>query len=154
MKNTLKILAILIVSIAMSCKNESPKHSTEGTTNPLNEDLTKTTNYKKNGNFENRDDNSYNITKTTDSIYENWNLDDPKRQQILYSKFNMSPEQIQKYEKALQDWWDFDDDNPYEKLSANERIEEEDKIMRTILNESQLENYQKWANENDERNNI
>lgn len=151
MKSRFKMLVILICTIALSCKNESPQKSTEGRMVTDNEELTNTTNYKKNGNFENRDDHSYSITQTTDSIYENWNLDDPKRQEILYSRFNMSDKQIKEYEKALREWWDFDDDNPYEKLSANDRIDKEDEILENILDDSQYDKYKEWANKNDER---
>lgn len=86
------------------------------------------------------------------SIEENWNLDDPKRRESLYANFNMSDDQIQKYEKAIDLWkGSVQGEEAYELLSANEKIKKEDSILKSILNESQYERYKKWARANDLR---
>ncbi|EGV44625.1 hypothetical protein BZARG_1515 [Bizionia argentinensis JUB59] len=147
MKTISKILAIGIFSFVISCKNESATKTEELAPNPMNEELTKTTNYKESGNF--KEDN-YRLSSTKDSLVVNWNLDNPERQEDLYTTFKMTEEQIQRYEKALKDWRS-DVENPYDKLSANERIKKEDEILKDILTDSQYKDYKKWANENDDR---
>lgn len=148
MKTIHKTFLALLLITSMSCKNTTSEKESQGTINPKNEELTNTTNYKESGNFE---DERYNIEKSTDSIDENWNIDDPKRKQMLYSRFDMTQEQIQKYEVALEQWWKSDSDAPYEKLSANERIKKEDEILKNILDKGQYSRYKDWANENDNR---
>lgn len=148
MKTTFKIMAIIILMVSVACKNESPKHSTEHNTIKNNVDPTKTTNYKENGNFE---ENTIENNTVDDSLSTNWNIDDPKRQQSLYTIFSMTKEQITRYENALGQWKVESLDNPYEKMSASERISKEDKILKDILNASQYEKYRKWTNRNDER---
>lgn len=149
MKNVFKVVLIAILGVVFSCKNNTTEQNVEGRVNPLNEDLTKTTNYKKNGNFE--DNETFNVTEDSDSINENWNLNDPDRQKALYSRFRMDDTQIEMYETALENWWSIDLDHPYDKLSANERIKEEGAILKEILNDSQFNQYSQWANDNDER---
>ena len=148
MKNRSKFLVLFLLAFILSCKNESPQESTKGTTNTLNKELTKTTNYKESGNFE---ESTYNINAETDSLSQNWNLNDSKRQQKLYSRFNMTQNQMQKYEKALKNWLDSDPEDPYDKFSANKRIKEEAEILKVILTKEQYKNYTEWANENDDR---
>ncbi|WP_132215093.1 hypothetical protein [Mariniflexile fucanivorans] len=149
MKNSIKLLGLLLLVFLMSCKNESSKSTTIDTPNATNEELTNTTNYKENnGNF---NDETYDINKQTDSLNENWNLNDPNRQKLLFSTFDMSQNQIQKYKTALKKWWNEDVENQYDKLSANERIEKERDILKEILDDSQFENYKDWANKNDDR---
>ncbi|GGG52684.1 hypothetical protein [Bizionia arctica] len=148
MKTRYTILALSILVLGVSCKNESPNHSTADTENPMNEQITKTTNYKEEGNFE---EEVYTHEAITDSINEHWNLDDPERQQGLYSNFEMTTKQQQDYEKALQAWLESDMENPYDKLSASERIDAENIILKPILDESQYTRYKAWAKENDKR---
>ena len=149
MKNSVKLLSLLMVLSIISCKNESSKNTEIETQNATNEELTNTTNYKENnGNF---NDETYDITRQTDSLNENWNLNDPKRQKLLFSTFNMSQSQIQKYKTALKNWWNADVEDQFEKLSANERINKEQDILKDILDDSQFENYKEWANKNDDR---
>ncbi len=145
----MKLLGLLMVLSIISCKNESSKNTEIETQNATNEELTNTTNYKENnGNF---NDETYDITRQTDSLNENWNLNDPKRQKLLFSTFNMSQIQIQKYKIALKNWWNADVEDQYEKLSANERIKKEQDILKDILDDSQFKNYNDWANKNDDR---
>ena len=149
MKNSVKLLSLLMVLSIISCKNESSKNTEIETQNATNEELTNTTNYKENnGNF---NDETYDITRQTDSLNENWNLNDPKRQKLLFSTFNMSQSQIQKYKTALKNWWNADVEDQFEKLSANERIKKEQDILKDILDDSQFKNYNDWANKNDDR---
>ena len=109
MKNSIKLLGLLMVLSIISCKNESSKNTEIETQNATNEELTNTTNYKENnGNF---NDETYDITRQTDSLNDNWNLNDPKRQKLLFSTFNMSQIQIQKYKIALKNWWNADAHN-------------------------------------------
>lgn len=153
MKLYCQLALFLLITLVMSCdfgKNNSPDHSTEGRTVTENEALTNTTNYRETGNFDSMDaaDND----KVSDSLNENWNLDDPERQENLYARFRMSPDQIQRYEKALQAWKDIEKGEAYKLLSANEKIKEEDRILKKILDESQYNQYKQWADANDFRN--
>ncbi len=61
----------------------------------------------------------------------------------------MTDNQIKMYEKELNNWKASSFKNPYEKLSAKERIKEEDRILKGILDNTQYKNYRKWANDND-----
>ncbi|OBX22333.1 MULTISPECIES: hypothetical protein [Bizionia] len=148
MKTISNLLAILFFAFAVSCKNEPSDKNADVEQNPMNEELTKTTNYEESGNFK---DEEYILDANKDSLNVNWDLDNPERQQNLYKTFSMTEIQIQQYEKALEDWWKSDDDSPYDKLSANERIKKEDEILKDILNDSQYKKYREWANENDKR---
>lgn len=148
MKTISNLMAILFFAFAVSCKNEPSDKNADVEQNPMNEELTKTTNYEESGNFK---EEEYILDANKDSLNVNWDLDNPERQQHLYKTFSMTETQIQQYEKALEDWWKSDDDSPYDKLSANERIKKEDDILKDILNDSQYKKYREWANNNDKR---
>ncbi|MBF8149255.1 hypothetical protein ITJ86_05070 [Winogradskyella sp. F6397] len=140
------IYSLLLVILLVSCKNESPKESTTGTENPMNEELTNSRNYKSSGNFENE---TYTFKKKTDSIDENWNLDSPERQMSLYERFQMDDSQQEQYETALAEWSNTNPEEPYKKLSTATRIEAESNILKQILSEDQFKHYELWVNEND-----
>jgi hypothetical protein len=149
-----QLAVVLIMTLTMSCdfgKNNSPDHSTEGRTVPENKEITNTTNYRETGNFDTMDETTLR-NGISDSLNENWNLDDPERQENLYSRFRMSQDQIQRYEKALKAWKDVEKGEAYKLLSANEKIKEEDRILKEILDASQYDQYQQWADANDLRN--
>lgn len=154
MKTYNKLTVILFLALLMSCdfgKNNSPDHSTTGRTVPENKEITNTTNYKNTGNFDAMDENSIGTDKVTDSLSENWNLDNPKRKENLYATFDMTEDQIQKYENALQNWKESDKADAFKLLSANAKIKEEDKILKDILNDDQYKRYQEWSKDNDLR---
>lgn len=145
---------ILFIFLMMSCdmgKNNSPDHSTPGRTNPENKEITNTTNYKSSGNFNAIDQNSLGNDKIEDSLNENWNLDNPKRRESLYSKFDMTENQIKDYEIAVRTWKEAERDDAFKILSANEKIKEEDRILKKILNDSQYKRYREWSKANDLR---
>ena len=148
MKTTYSILAVALLTLSFSCKNESSKKNTPEPRNPMNEELTDTRNYESDGNF---DEDTYTYEEKTDSINENWNLNNPERQMELYARFEMSDVQQQRYETALTKWWDSETEDPFEKLSANERIEVESNILENILSADQYENYEDWADDNNKR---
>ncbi len=147
MKTTYHILALALLTLSFSCKNETKQESTD-TRNPMNEELTDTRNYEKDGNFE---EDVYTFEEKTGDIDQNWNLNDPERQMRLYSQFELSEEQQQRYETALANWMTSHTENPYEKLSANDRIDVEADILEDILDEAQFERYKAWAEANDKR---
>lgn len=154
MKTYFKLLVVLIMVTMMSCdfgKNNSPNHSTEGRTVPENKEITNTNNYNKTGNFETNDEYQLGSDKVADTIIENWNLDNPKRKENLYSRFSMTQDQIQRYENALQTWKESDKEDAYKLLSAGAKIKEEDKILKKILDDSQYKQYHEWAKANDLR---
>lgn len=154
MKTYQKLMVILFMTLIMSCdfgKNNSPDHSTTGRTVPENKEITNTTNYKNTGNFDALDENSVGTDKVADSLSENWNLDNPKRKENLYTTFNMTEDQIQSYEDALQNWKESEKEDAFKLLSANAKIKEEDKILKNILDDSQYKRYKKWASDNDLR---
>ncbi|WP_431135333.1 hypothetical protein [Psychroserpens mesophilus] len=148
MKTMYRILALTVLIFSFSCKNKSSEQTTSGTKNPMNEELTNTRNYEDDGNF--RED-VYTFEHKTDSINENWNLDNPERQERLYSRFDMTKNQQERYEKELQDWWTSDDNNPYDKMSTDKRIEFENDVMKHLLEDEQYERYKAWADNNDKR---
>ena len=155
MRIYLKLLTVFLMVSLMSCdmgKNNLPDHSTQGRTVPENKEITNTNNYKKSGNFEDPDENQVGSDKVADTIIENWNLDNPKRKENLYSKFNMTQDQIQGYEKAMQTWKESDKDDAYKLMSAGAKIKEEDRILKKILDDSQYKQYRDWAKANDLRN--
>lgn len=154
MKNYQKVTILSCMAFLMACdfsKNRSPDHSTPGREVPQNKEVTKTTNYKSSGNFDAIDEVSVGVDKVNDSLSENWNLDNPKRKETLYATFNMSEDQIQKYENALQSWKESEKEDAFKLLSANAKIKEEDRILKDILDASQYERYKKWAKANDLR---
>lgn len=154
MKTFHKLVVIAMLSLIMSCdfgKNNSPDHSTTGRTVPENKEITNTTNYNKTGNLDAMNETSIDSDKVVDSLNENWNLDNPKRKANLYTKFEMSQEQIERYEKALQSWKESDKDDAYKIMSAKEKIKAEDRILKDILNDSQYKNYKEWSKVNDQR---
>lgn len=154
MKTYLKLVVILCLTLIVSCdfgKNNSPDHSTSGRTVPENKDITNTTNYKNTGNFDALDENSVGTDKMVDSLSENWNLDSPKRKEHLYASFEMSKDQIQRYEDALQAWKESEQEDAFKMLSANAKIKEENRILKGILDDSQYKRYKKWVSDNDLR---
>lgn len=154
MENYQKLLFIFALTFMLSCdfgKNNSPNQSTTGRTVLENKELTNTNNYNKTGNFNELDENSIANDKVGDSLSENWNLDNPKRKEQLYTTFKMTQDQIQRYEKDLQTWKESEKDDAYKLLSAGAKIKEENKILKKILNDSQYERYRKWSNDNDLR---
>lgn len=154
MKTYHQLFVIVFTTLFMSCdfgKNNSPDHSTTGTTIPENKEITNTTNYQTTGNFDTIEGSYINQDKVTDSLSENWNLDNPKRKEDLYSAFDMTEDQIQRYENALQTWKESEKDDAFKLLSANAKIKEEDRILKDILDDSQYERYKKWSRANDLR---
>lgn len=154
MKIYYKMALMIPLVLAMSCdfgKNRSPDHGTEGRTVPENKEITNTTNYKSSGNFDIADSIAVGNDKIADSLNENWNLDNPKRKEHLYTSFNMTQDQIQRYEEALQDWKESEQEDAYKLLSAGAKIKQEDKILKNILDDSQYERYREWASRNDLR---
>lgn len=154
MKTYHKLMVIFFITLMMSCdfgQNNSPDHSTTGRTVPENEEITNTTNYKSSGNFDTGNENLVGNDQVVDSLNENWNLDNPKRKENLYATFNMTKDQIQSYENALQTWKESETDDAFKLLSANAKIKKENKILKEILDNSQYERYKKWANANDLR---
>lgn len=154
MRRTYQLLSMTLCLSIMSCNfgnNNSPDHSTEGRQNEENKEITNTTNYKKTGNLDAMEQTTLGNGKDADSLNENWNLDDPRRKQNLFSQFNMSENQIQEYEAALRKWKESEKDDAYKILSANEKIKEEDKILKSILDDKQYEKYKTWAKANDQR---
>ncbi|WP_179334568.1 hypothetical protein [Winogradskyella costae] len=147
MKTTYKIIALALLTVSFSCKNETSKDSTD-TRNPMNEELTDTRNYEQDGNFE---EDTYSYEEKTGDINPNWNLNDPERQMRLYAQFELSEAQQQRYETELSNWMNSNTENPYESLSANDRIDAEAKILEDILDDGQFERYKEWANANDKR---
>ena len=154
MKIYFKLLTVLLMVSVMSCdmgKNNSPDHSTEGRTVPQNKEITNTNTYKKSGNFEAIDENLIGSDKVADTIVENWNLDNLKRKENLYSRFKMTQDQIQGYEKALKTWKESDTEDAYKMMSAGAKIKEEDRILKKILDDAQYKHYRTWAKANDLR---
>lgn len=154
MKAYYKIGVTLLTVIVLSCdfgKNDSPDHSTTGRTVPENKEITNTTNYNKTGNFDAVDNATTPNAIGFDSLNENWNLDNPKRKKSLYTEFKMSQDQIKRYEEALQRWKESDKGDAYKILSANEKIKEEARIMKKILDDSQYAKYIEWSKANDQR---
>ncbi|MCK0125068.1 hypothetical protein MWU76_11710 [Gelidibacter sp. F2691] len=150
-----QLIFATLMTLVMSCdfgNNNSPNHSTEGRTVPENEEITNTTNYKKTGNFDAMDEVTIGNDKITDSLNENWNLDNPKRRENLYARFNMSQDQINRYENAIREWKESQKNDAYKLLSANEKIKEENRILKNILNDSQYDQYKQWSKANDLRN--
>ncbi|MBA6154218.1 hypothetical protein [Gelidibacter maritimus] len=155
MKSYQQLLVISFISIFMSCdfsKNNSPDHSTTGRTVPENQEITNTTNYQTTGNFDTIEGSYINQDKVTDSLGENWNLDNPKRKEDLYAAFDMTEEQIQRYENAIQNWKESETEDAFKLLSANAKIKEEDKILKNILDDEQYSRYKDWSRANDLRN--
>lgn len=69
--------------------------------------------------------------------------------QKMYSELQMDNNQISRYESSWtseMDTWNRNNRN--QQMNAYERAERQDRIMRDILNEQQLEKYQQWAREN------
>lgn len=147
MKMTYRMLALVLLTLSFSCKNETSKENTD-TRNPMNEELTNTRNYEEDGNLE---EDLYTYEEKADAINANWNLKSPERQMRLYSRFEMNDSQQQRYETALTEWMNADAENPYEKLSANDRIDAEADILEDILDEEQFDRYKAWASDNDKR---
>lgn len=150
MKTTYQILAIALLTLSFSCKNETSKDPVHiDTRNPMNEELTDTRNYEEeDGNL---DDDDYTYEEKTADIDTNWNLKDPERQMRLYARFEMNDSQQQRYETALTEWMTADPENPYEQLSANDRIDAEAEILKDILDDEQFDRYKTWAADNDKR---
>ncbi|GAA4242776.1 MULTISPECIES: hypothetical protein [Winogradskyella] len=147
MKTTYPFLALALLTLSFSCKNETSKESID-TRNPMNEELTDTRNYEKDGNFE---EDVYTYEEKTGDIDQNWNLNNPERQMRLFAQFEMSDDQQQRYETALANWMDSNTGTPYKNLSANDRINAEANILETILDKEQFNRYKQWANANDKR---
>ena len=145
MKTTYYIVALALLTVSFSCKNETSKESTD-TRNPMNEELTDTRNYKQEGNFE---EDTYTYKEKTGDIDPNWNLNDPERQMRLYAQFELSEVQQERYETALSNYMSSNTENPYESLSADDRISAEANILEGILDDEQFELYKAWAHAND-----
>jgi len=68
--------------------------------------------------------------------------------QEMYAELQMDKTQIKRYESAWKSEMDsYNRINQNKNMNAYERAESQDKIMRDILNETQLEKYQQWARE-------
>ena len=67
----------------------------------------------------------------------------------LYAQFKLSEAQQERYETALSNYMSSNTENPYESLSADDRIAAEANILEGILDDAQFELYKAWAHAND-----
>ncbi|OBQ52247.1 hypothetical protein JJL45_15825 [Tamlana sp. s12] len=132
----------LCVLAFSACKNETSHENVNKTQSIENDALGNTTNYKSSGNFK---ANEAAIEVESDSVNENWNLDDPERRDKLYARFNMSPDQINQYESSLKQWHADHEENAYALLEVDEKAEIEKNILKAILDDNQFEQYESWA---------
>lgn len=76
--------------------------------------------------------------------------DEASRNKRMYHDIGMNPEQVKKYEsqwKKAQN--DFRKNNTNRSnMNAFERTENQDKIMKEVLDDSQFVRYQQWVREN------
>ncbi|SDR90814.1 hypothetical protein [Winogradskyella sediminis] len=147
MKTEYHILGLALLTLSLSCKDETSKNASD-TRNPMNEELTDTRNYENSGNLEEK---VYTYEEKTGELETNWDLNDPERQMRLYERFEMSDQQQERYETALAEWMESHTENPYETLSAHDRIAAEADILETILDNNQYDAYKDWADDNDKR---
>lgn len=78
---------------------------------------------------------------------------DRQRNQELYSNLKMTDEQIQKYENASRSSLDtWKRDNPNKTMSAQDRVKVQNDNLRSVLDDNQYRNYEKWSADNPYRN--
>lgn len=78
---------------------------------------------------------------------------DRQRNQQMYSSLKMTDDQIQKYENASRtssDTWKRD--NPNKTMSSQDRVRVQNDNLKSILDDTQYQNYEKWSTANPYRN--
>lgn len=85
-------------------------------------------------------------TATTARTAASTKADETARLRDMYSKINMTDQQIAKFErqwKAQSAAWK--NENPNQTMNSFEQTEYQDRILRDILNDQQFAEYQQWA---------
>lgn len=78
---------------------------------------------------------------------------DRQRNQELYTTLKMTDDQIQKYENASRTSMDtWKRDNPNKTMSAQDRVKVQNDNLRSVLDDNQYRNYEKWSADNPYRN--
>lgn len=167
MKNSIKILAsAVMVLLLASCGNSQKNSGAEGyEANGLNESNETAGNYytrdpeTNDRMLDNVEDESEHSGVNTDNttMQQNPNASqgdyDRQRNQQMYSSLKMTNDQIKRYENASRtslDTWKRD--NPNKTLSSQDRTRIQNENLRSILDDAQYQNYEKWSADNPYQN--
>ena len=78
---------------------------------------------------------------------------DTQRNQQIYSSLKMTDDQIQKYENAWRSSMDtWKRDNPNKTMSAQHKVRAQNDNLKSVLDDTQYQNYEKWSTANPYRN--
>lgn len=143
MKNSQKFLLLIAVTMLMSCGQD------KNNANPALPDEVNTAPRSTTGTYDN--DRMEDATSTNAQMENGQGIteSDAQRNKQLYTQLDMSQDQINSYEKksssSMKTW---KNDNSQRDMNMQERIQQEDKDLKSVLDESQYKKYQEWARTN------
>lgn len=145
MKNLKTIMGIAIMAVLTACGGTQ---NTASSTQQANRGRSNTQMETSAGRAPTQSSTTRTTTTTTVADNEKIEAASEANMQKMYKDLQMDKAQIARYEKAwnteMSTW---KKNNPNQAMNAYVRAEKQDKIMRELLNEQQLENYQQWARE-------
>lgn len=78
---------------------------------------------------------------------------DLQRTKQMYTDIDMTPEQIEQFETESRTWMEaWKRDNPQGVLSTQDRLQQQNIMLKSILDARQYQNYELWMRENPYRN--
>lgn len=149
MKNLKTFVAIGLIAFLTSCEatKESTSSKEPGTRGRVNTETPRAENSSTNSRQEAAQKTAASAVTTNPEA-----LDEAKMRD-MYSALNMSENQISRFEsewKTSTDSWKRKNRN--QTMNTYERVEQQDRILREILEPSQFKSYQQWARKNSGRN--
>lgn len=152
MKNLRTLFAVSFLAVLTSCGTTQQAADTSTISTPSTPS-TETNRGRSNQNLDRGKTNSSSEissgkSRTTAAVRNSEELNDARTQQ-MYSSLRMEKEQIIRYEnewKSSTATWKRS--NRDRNMNSFERTEYQDRIMKSILNDSQFQAYQEWAREN------
>lgn len=157
MKNLNKIAVMLALTFLMACGNS--KNATNSTpmdngTSSSNRDM----NSKNSDGIYNSDKKASNDAMDASKNNSDMNMSssdfdisdyDMQRRQEMYTGLNMNPDQIRRYESdsksAMQNW---KKKNKNTAMSTQDRMQQESKHLKSILDSDQYSQYEQWVTDN------
>lgn len=171
MKTRIKFLACAVAVLLIACGNSQKDTSNNGTlqANGLAESDGTSGNYytrdpgtndklldnnsphqSNNNSVDQQDPNRSQTQQNSNSAQDDY---DRQRNQKMYSSLKMTDDQIQKYENASRTSMDtWKQNNKNKTMSAQDRVKLQNDNLKSILDETQYQNYEKWSTSNPYQN--
>lgn len=152
---TLKIFFTLsLIALLTSCGASKQSTTTTTTNSTTNRTVnTKTTSVPDNTSITPNAKMNNSESRTTTATRTDANEVNQRNMQQMFTALNMDDSQVIRFKRESKSYMStWKRSNPNQEMNAYEKIEYRDKLMKSILNETQFKDYQQWALKNASKN--